>query len=89
MTREGLAHVTDAAGESCMRKDNVQLGYVHARPPATGIFERFYKQSRIINKYNLNNYKIQVKTQHIISITLYSDMFRLARVIIRLPLNHI
>jgi len=37
--------------------------------------------------YFLNNHKILVKTQHIISITLYSDMFRLARVIIRLSLT--
>jgi len=37
--------------------------------------------------YYLNNYKISVKTQHIISIMFYSDMFRLARVIIRVPLT--
>jgi len=35
----------------------------------------------------VNNYKIPVKTQHIISIMLYSDVFRLARVIIRLSLT--
>ena len=33
--------------------------------------------------YYLNNHKIPVKIQHIISIVLYSDMFRLARVIIK------
>jgi len=37
--------------------------------------------------YYLNNYKISAKTQHVISIMLYSDMFRLARVIIRLSLT--
>jgi len=37
----------------------------------------------------LNNHKIPVKTQHITQIMLYSDMFRLVKVIIRLPLNHI
>jgi len=36
----------------------------------------------------LNNYKIPGKTQHTILIMLYSDMFRLIRVIIRLCLNH-
>ena len=35
----------------------------------------------------LINYKIPLKTQHLISIMLYSDMFRLARVIIRLYLT--
>ena len=39
--------------------------------------------------YYLYNYKIPVKTQRIISIMLYSDVFRLIRVIIRLSLNHI
>jgi len=35
----------------------------------------------------LTYHKIPVKTQHIISITLYSDMFRLARFVIRLSLT--
>ena len=34
----------------------------------------------------LNNYNVPVKTQHIISVTLHSDMCRLETVIIRLPL---
>jgi len=34
--------------------------------------------------YYLNNYKIPVKTQHIVSIMFYSDMFRLEGIIIRL-----
>jgi len=37
--------------------------------------------------YYLNNAKISVKTQHIISIMLYSDMFQLEGVIIRLSLT--
>ena len=35
---------------------------------------------------SLNNYKISVQTQYVISIMLYSYMFRPTRVIIRLPL---
>jgi len=37
--------------------------------------------------YYLNNHKIPVKTQHVISIMFYSDVFRLEEVIIRLLLK--
>ena len=40
------------------------------------------------SKENLNNYNIPVKTQQVISIMLYSNMFRLIRFIIRLSFNH-
>ena len=43
--------------------------------------------SHLVVYYILNIYKIPVKTQHIIPIMLYSDMFRLARVIIRISLT--
>ena len=41
VTKERLAHVTDAVGESCLRKDIVQLSYVHARLPAKGVLKDF------------------------------------------------
>jgi len=47
----------------------------------------YFERSHPVVFYCLHNYKIPVKTQHIISIMIYSDMFRLARVIIRLSLN--
>ena len=47
----------------------------------------FFECSHPAVFYYLNNYKIPVKTQHIISIMLYSDMLRLVRVIIRLSLT--
>jgi len=39
---------------------------------------RNFECSHPIGFYYSNNYKIPVKTQHIISIMLYNDMFRLA-----------
>jgi len=48
----------------------------------------YFKCSRPVVFYCLNYYKIPVTTQHVISIMLYSDTFRLIRVIIRLSLNH-
>ena len=53
---------------------------------ATDITVRRILTGDRILSFNLNNHKIPVKTQHI-SIMLYSDMFRLEGVIIRLPLE--
>ena len=43
--------------------------------------------SNVVIPLCLNNHEVPAKTQHIISIMLYSDMFRLEGVIIRLLLK--
>jgi len=48
---------------------------------------KFLECSHPVVFYYLNNYKIPVKTRRIISVMLYSDMFRLERVIFRLSLE--
>jgi len=41
------------------------------------MFQTHTPNTKQIVQYNLNNYKFAVKTQHVISVMLYSDMFRL------------
>ena len=41
VTTEGLAHVNDSTGGSCLRKDNVHSRYVHVRLHAKGVLKDF------------------------------------------------